>query len=653
MRKALLAIFAFAIMSGLKAQPSDSANFSVISDAVKLKSFIKNGKFDPQQITAVNAILSHHVDFDNGETINTEFQDNPFIKTYMAREHPQAGALGVTLGNVFRRVGNTDVTTVADGLAKFLVERTKEELAVAFFVQLKEDFQDPRYQDLRLLFSQTAITLDLIDTKIYQFSTYLTDLRNAFILDLKSLTKTLPIVLELPKYQQYFQTRPKLRNILQISLFLGNAIITQKQVNHIGLVIEDLAPDLYFDTAIAGNKNINGAIKTLQLFSAAFRSTDTSGSSGDSARYWTIRDTALMLARDTSVFRIFMGLIHARANEIVFQNNVTLQDILTRVAAKPSFLEVQTSLTKFFVQLDLFESYKNTIKEIKSGQSKDSLYLFQHGLYSASLEILETGLTLTHEWIPGFNPDVDKIGSILKDIGNIYLYVNEERYALAISSVTSLYTSIFPDSTKNKRFVKYLGKLNLYATFISEVANAENSDEVKNIIARTVLPTGSSYIKKQSRFNIALQAYTGLFAGQERLRTDTAFVGVGGVYAPVGISLSKSFKPSFSKSRWSGTLFISLIDIGSLVSYRFSNYNDTLASDVSIRLNQIVSPGFYGIIGLPKLPVSFGGGVNWSPLLSTVEKESITTKPTGSRPFRWQVFIAVDIPLLNFHNKPR
>jgi hypothetical protein len=212
----------------------------------------------------------------------------------------------------------------------------------------------------------------------------------------------------------------------------------------------------------------------------------------------------------------------------------------------------------------------------------------------------------------------------------------------------------YTDSLKKKRsYVKLIRKLNTYGTFIANVAKADNSDEVADIIDKTVLPTGSSYVKKHSVFNICLNAYTGLYYGQQRQATDQKFVSVAGVYAPLGIAVSWGFARLNRKPPWSLSIFASIIDVGSLVSYRFTHYNDTIANDVHVRLGQIVSPGGHLVIGLPKWPVSIGAGFNWAPLITKVEKNEITIQPNNKTPLRWEIFAAVDIPLLNFYNKPR
>jgi hypothetical protein len=283
-------------------------------------------------------------------------------------------------------------------------------------------------------------------------------------------------------------------------------------------------------------------------------------------------------------------------------------------------------------------------------------------MFSSSVNIIESGLTFVEKIQPGLAGSViKKVVPPVKDAAEIFMYVNQKKYGPAVLSLVKLYKDVFKEANDDEKkafdLAKLFERLSTYGTFISEVAKAENSDQVADIIEKTVLPTGSSYIKKHSIFNISLQAYTGLYGGQQRQATDPDFVTAAGVYAPIGIAASWGSKTVNSngekKDPSSFSVFLSVIDIGSLVSYRFSTANAALANDISIRLNQIISPGLHFIYGVPKTPLSIGIGGNWTALLTNVESDAIRALNVDKRPFRWQAFLSVDIPFLNFYNKRR
>ncbi len=73
-----------------------------------------------------------------------------------------------------------NVTNFADGLAKFLIERGKQELSMAFFDKMKEEFK--KYPELKTLFPLTFEILEEIEN--HNILTLLQELRDAFAKDL-------------------------------------------------------------------------------------------------------------------------------------------------------------------------------------------------------------------------------------------------------------------------------------------------------------------------------------------------------------------------------------------------------------------------------------------------------------------------------------
>ena len=646
--------------------------FSQISyhDALELKRLHVGGQhFDGSSIIKlpendrVFSILQYYTNGDTDkQSIRNYFANNPFMKWDIFSEaHGETVASG--LRTFAGSVGNLDVTTIADGLAKFLVNRTKEELSIAFFNEFKEVLNDPRYEDLRILFPATTSVLNLIDKNIYQFSMYLTNLKDAFGVDLSNLPESFSFVIHQPKYQAFFDAHRALLNIFDAAAQTASLIFYNKNqvdsLQNAGNIIESARPDTFFRASDAVSKDINGSLKTLKLISYSFKSTDTRRSK----QYWTSPDSAFMVLRDTTTFRIYLGLLYAQADTIVFAND-SLRSIMRRMATIAGIDSLRNSIFNFYTQLEAYNSLTNLYDDLRTRiprdslkEIKDSSYLLLYGIINSSLNIIENGMLLPKQWSRKIDESIPAYISAFKSINQVYLYCNQKRYILAITALVNASDQVlqeaFKSSSRNGKYVKFVHYLNLYGTFITQVATAKSSDEVADIIDKTVLPTGSSYVKKHAVFNIALNAYTGLYYGQQRQATDKEFVSVAGVYAPVGIAFSWGIMRPARKPPWSVSLFASIIDIGSVVSYRFTNTNDTIANDVHVRLGQIVSPGGHLVIGLPKLPVSVGGGFNWAPLITKVEKNEVTLQQSNKMPLRWEIFAAVDIPLLHFYNKPR
>lgn len=80
-----------------------------------------------------------------------------------------------------------------------------------------------------------------------------------------------------------------------------------------------------------------------------------------------------------------------------------------------------------------------------------------------------------------------------------------------------------------------------YGTLISTIANAQSSEEVKLALEASVLPMGSSAIKRNSAWSFSINAYVGAYWSYEKNEDDVPPLGLS---APVGFNFSKGFSKS-------------------------------------------------------------------------------------------------------------
>ncbi|MDB5149883.1 MAG: hypothetical protein JWQ57_3903, partial [Mucilaginibacter sp.] len=69
----------------------------------------------------------------NQATIDSAIIGNPFFKPIYRTGGGATSGVASSITGLIQSAGSLDVTNFADGLAKFLVERTKQELSTTFF----------------------------------------------------------------------------------------------------------------------------------------------------------------------------------------------------------------------------------------------------------------------------------------------------------------------------------------------------------------------------------------------------------------------------------------------------------------------------------------------------------------------------------------
>ncbi|MFT3823495.1 MAG: hypothetical protein QM731_06220 [Chitinophagaceae bacterium] len=577
----------------------------------------------------------------------TLLKDNPFFKPYTPDLFAAGGVVSF-LEKTASSVGGLNVTNFADGLAKFLVKRFKEELSITFFQKFKEEME--KYEELKTLFPNTRKVLLAIDRDIYVFNVYLNTLREAFIKDLTNLYTNFKKVKELPTYQAYFSTHKEMLTIV------SNVFFTIDQYAngvHPGKVIENYDPnELINFTDVNVQTNIQNAIKTIKLFSISLKS-----ASADT--YWVTSDSVRAFLKDPVARDIYFGLIYLKAEGINFVTqggNKTFKELLK--TAKETATQIDDYKKKVETIVDHAQEVNEYIADLKAKKKQEIDYNDYYKLFNSAIDLLEDGLTLVNLTPLNIDPAlVGKINlctikwiAIARTTAELYVDIRTKNYSSAILNTITIIDSIW-DNTNDSKVRTAILK---YGNFAATVAQAENSDEVEKAIEAIALPSGSSRIKRESAFNVSLNAYAGAFVGGEHLpalKTKQNAWSVGAT-APVGIAFSwGNIKRSKNKDRGgkSITIFVPLIDVGAIAAFRLQNDSSKVASDVELK--NIISPGLYVYYGFGKCPISIGFGAQAGPQIRTVTAENVNIDKNFY--IRWGLTVAVDIPLLNFHTKSK
>lgn len=623
---------------------------------------------------------------DSGNAYLMEYLKN----NYDTKAEP-TGTAGIfsSFQSFFSGVGGLDVTTLVDGLAKFLVARTKEELETAFFTRFREDMANPAYKDLQILFPATYRKLQAIGVEIYQFDLYKQALREAFASDLKNMLTNLPQVVTDGRFKTWFDQHKEIKATVLSGLYIYNSLAAGK---HPGDVIAGY--DLSYLDGIHREVPVKGAVQTIQQVSYALRSTSPD-------HYWASTDNLKMVFKDPDSRAAFMALLWIRAVNVRYGEGGREADSLRGVINILHGPGQQDNVAKFQAFFtDLLERGRGVeatlaaLKQKKNIQGASVVYEDYYSLIDQSLDLLghfSTGMqTLPYiKDIFTVGGKVDFYVARANEINEIGLDIATANYSSAIVTLGSLYDSLtykampvamaaapasrsLPasgtsggspasgDSDLDRQLIadqtgkQTLKRIIRYGILMAGVVTAKNSDDVQKAIESVALPSGSSRIKRESICNIAVNAFVGLHGGHEMIKNadNQSALNAFGLTAPIGVAFSWGSRPVQRDDGKiiggkSNGFFVSFIDLGAVTTLRFGDTTTTRLP--TIQLQNIVAPGIFYSHGFGKCPLSLNIGVQYGPRLRDIKSTTVTNLDNGY----WRVGLSllVDIPLLNLYNK--
>jgi hypothetical protein len=608
-------------------------------------------------------------------TIKAQLKTNPFLISFLPTGGFSQSLMSSTYkGYTASSIGGLNVTNFADGLAKFVVERVKQELSAAFFERFKKDLNSN--EQLKIMFPASCDALNVIGDEIYNYSAYLDLLRESFKKDMVLLLPHIRKLVDDKSMDSIFSQNPEIKLMLSHALYIENEFSEGKfpgEVFH-GYVVNEATKDALDLEKV--NKFIYPSLETLDLLSQSIRSQQDD-------QYWVDAESLKLLFDDVT-FQIYLGLVYQQAvnKPIKFTDKIDLASKMHEYGQKITSLKeiFKPYLIGLVEKGSNIKYYYTAIKESqKTGKDKPT-YQDYYSLYDATVNFLEysSQSPFLENLLKQDNmPNLMNYFSSVRSMGNIYIDLYEKQYSSAIVEFTGIVQTVLSSKIKanndlvvednsrkstlenrNADLKKILNVNSLilkYGSLAASISKAENSEDVKNAVEAASLPVGSSRIKRETEFNVALNAYCGLFAGHEEekfsLKNGETFNSFG-VTAPIGLSVSwgHSLFPFTHGIKWgtSSTLFISLIDLGAVTAFRF--INDTTKTLSKIELKDIISPGIFLSWGIPKSPISVNLGYQITPYLRDV---NITDNSFKSSYSRFSASVCVDIPLLNFYTKPR
>lgn len=661
---------------------------AVIKEELETDDILADGNFQPGNMYYDAMELAGNTDISIKMKIlgaygitGMNYKNNPFIndvfKEYFGRGYNQSGL------PLISQVGNTDVTHFAAGLARFLAERTKEELNEAFFSKMK--MQLNAYPELKAVFPKTSAFLNIIET--YSYASVIQVLKEAFETDVQNLPQNLYKIKALDSGDCNLSLSDKKLDACQTRMNNLNTFFQTQDGRWIGLGMytvkeaitasnpADLLKSITLSEELSGIKSFSVSNKKYTNYNVASsielcNHLSQNLLSNEDGQIWINSTEFKALLSTKDAFTIYLGLLLAKEQEgddiIYFYKSkgdslIKFGDILISAHEKYSTYKPELiSLVKN--SFTAFNTANNAANRMIAATEKSvdvdpqTLYNYYRTFTNAVEPIAHNSLLSTFTGIEDMGDKYDMIAQYLNPSVDIVYHVSVQKYSAAIYDASILLDNITPKAdfqVMNKSFLKY-------GTLISSVANAQSSDEVKNAIEASVLPVGGSSIKRNSNWSISVNAYVGGFYGKAYTDAwgdyeyDAMMVPIDsskvkknyqtyGLYAPIGVSFSKG-----SKKGWGLSLSLQIIDLGALVNFYLTEGDETaLPSNFTIRLSNIFAPGAQLGLNIPKTPITVMGGFQFVPALYELDQISSSSTIVASNAVRWHIGLVVDIPMLN------
>ncbi|MCF8243994.1 MAG: hypothetical protein K9J37_03270 [Saprospiraceae bacterium] len=600
--------------------------------------------------------------------LNKCFEGNPFISL---RQYAQSdfsnrlpNMISAEGGNVGGMSGGGGlsgvnfVTKLADGLAIFIVKRTKEELNATFFDGLRKAMEkEPTY---RAFFPATYDLLYIIGNEIYNYNAYIETLREGFINDLKVLP------MNVRQYSQNNDFIKKMEYRIALEDLLGTTQMIYDGTSPLEILgflssSASLQDSLRWGDIAQPNtrhamQDVANSLRSLNLLATSLATPE-----GD----WVESSQISAQMRDISHVYLYLGLLWQEGKGIQFSNGVDFRGSLNEFA---NMTQAPIALRNYLVSLVQTGKLCQKSFKVLMAKSDTSFILNDEYLRFSGLLFDLLGQTrsfrqqiILPEWkvVEGKPTELvtalkkgtptdtleNRVYTILKQLFDLEFNIRQENYTMAVANLTR-----FLEEVLNNEDFKYKKKFLKHVNFMANVAEARDSREIAAAIDLFALPPGSSRMKKQSAVSVSLNSYGGLAYGWEHDMDEMVDVAIEdknvlSPSAPVGIDLNFGLGEGGSLS-----FYTQVIDVGAIFAYRFSNETEQIPE---LKFQNIIAPGFYGIYGFPNnIPISIGIGAQLGPNLRKIDVEipgGADIKTTNA--WRFGFMLAVDIPITHFYTK--
>lgn len=552
------------------------------------------------------------------KTMDYENIDEKINEFYTNMVSLEGGSLDKHNGGLLKLVNQTAgfQSILIDGTAKYIADRFKEEATRLYINRFRETLMLTPYTDFNQLTPETYNYL--MTGNLFDFKNVLGEIKENFETDLDNILVGLKDFTEKGTATSTFrQNQDDIYRAVFFSLDLGQKLKEKKSFKE----IIDYLDLTYVDKG--GFNNYYNLVHSINLLQENLRrEDDNSAGLLEYKNYWlTSGDLAKL--DDSKDFEYFLSLIYNHT-EGPKKDNKTFFDAL-----------INKLITERGRNPLLFKEY--VFKVINIYQSIERLQS-NNQIQALSYVELVSHLTDLLKLINDKAAFLDKSYiTITSHSINIAKTILKKNYINTVPEGIKLLALILKDKPTESE--KIIAKFKKYGTFMVDIVSAQNSDEMKDAIAKNV--TDYTYSdKRRNRFSWTLNADPGLVPAVEGLRGPfNAAKFAFGITCPIGFDFVWGAQ---TNKNYNG-LSINILDIGAAFAYRFGDSASQLPEKITLK--QVFAPGIAFKNGIKNTPISWAIGYQYLPALRSITTDGITEAKNASRVllrFTW------DMPLVKF-----
>ncbi|MDL2143863.1 hypothetical protein QQY79_15150 [Flavobacterium tructae] len=329
-------------------------------------------------------------------------------------------------------------------------------------------------------------------------------------------------------------------------------------------------------------------------------------------------------------WKYFAGLLYQQDKEFFNQFiwNGTNKTLVSVTAADISLIKER--ITKILTALVELQNFRANLNDENIKEN-----------FATYMSLLLKTITATNYFTSQSLPvnDYNKYLKIANYTMNIYDNARKKDYNNTIYYTIEILNDLL---IKDNSYIEVINTIENYGSFMTDVIDAKNSDEVKECIKKHAAPPTSFILKREYRWMLTITGQPGYFVSIEKLDgSNQKFSFVSGITLPMGFEVTFKTKHGNENSDSIG-IFAQILDLGAVLNFRVDDFTSTLPD--KIEFQQIFSPGGSITYGFKNSPLTLGLGYQYTPQLREITENGNNVYPNGHRIF---LRLAWDIPFIN------